>query len=116
MAFDRHYAIVYPLNAYSWRARRCTIMICTAWILSALCSLPQIFVFSQREILPGIEDCWASFIEPWGSKLYVTWFAFSIYLIPLVILTITYSQVSDYFRCANDHPLENINSFIIAWT
>ncbi|GAU88195.1 hypothetical protein RvY_00939-1 [Ramazzottius varieornatus] len=94
MAFDRHYAIVYPLNAYSWRARRCTIMICTAWILSALCSLPQIFVFSQREILPGIEDCWASFIEPWGSKLYVTWFAFSIYLIPLVILTITYSQVT----------------------
>lgn len=71
-------------------------MIAYAWILSGLCSLPQIFVFSQMEIKPdtGIYDCWANFIEPWGSKVYVIWFAGSIYVIPLTILCVTYGQVS----------------------
>jgi 7 transmembrane receptor (rhodopsin family) len=71
MAIDRYQAICNPLNAYNWRARRCIAMIAYAWILSALCSLPQIFVFSQMEMQEGsgVYDCWATFIEPWGSKV-----------------------------------------------
>ncbi|OQV15587.1 Vasopressin V1a receptor [Hypsibius exemplaris] len=94
MAIDRFIAICRPLNAYGWRARRCSIMIGIAWLFSILCSLPQIFVFAQQEILPGVFDCWASFVVEWGSKAYVTWFALSIYIIPLSILMITYGQVT----------------------
>ncbi|XP_055334568.1 oxytocin receptor-like [Paramacrobiotus metropolitanus] len=93
MCYDRMMAICYPLNSYSWRGRRCQVMILTAWIISILCSLPQIFVFSQQQILPGVFDCWASFIEPWGSKMYVAWFAFSIYLFPLILQIFSYSKV-----------------------
>ncbi|XP_055334515.1 oxytocin receptor-like [Paramacrobiotus metropolitanus] len=94
MAIDRHAAICSPMNAYNWRARRCTMMIVYAWILSVVCSLPQIFIFSQMEVYPGVQDCWATFISPWGNKAYVLWFAGSIYVIPLIILCITYGQVS----------------------
>lgn len=98
MSYDRRRAICYPLDSYSWRGRRCQMMILIAWILSAFCSLPQLFIFAQREYSPvydpGVLDCWASFIEPWGSKLYVLWFSLSIYLIPLSILFVTYGQVT----------------------
>jgi hypothetical protein len=33
----------------------------------------QVAVFSYQEVRPGVYDCWATFIEPWGERAYVTW-------------------------------------------
>ena len=78
-------------------------MILYAWILSGFCSLPQVFVFSQMEVVEGsgIRDCWASFHGTWGSRLYVSWFALSIYIVPLLILSVTYGQVTESSHQSN---------------
>ncbi|TKS90929.1 [Arg8]-vasotocin receptor [Collichthys lucidus] len=31
-------------------------------------------------------DCWATFIEPWGSRIYITWITLSVYALPAMIL------------------------------
>jgi hypothetical protein len=33
----------------------------------------QVAVFSYQEVKLGVYDCWATFIEPWGQRAYVTW-------------------------------------------
>ncbi len=31
-------------------------------------------------------DCWATFIEPWGGRTYITWITLSVFVLPAVIL------------------------------
>jgi hypothetical protein len=33
----------------------------------------QVVVFSYQEVGPDVYDCWATFIKPWGERVYVTW-------------------------------------------
>ncbi|CAJ0960780.1 unnamed protein product, partial [Ranitomeya imitator] len=54
-----------------------------------LCNLHKLaFIFSKTKIAPGIFECWAHFIEPWGLVAYVTWISIAIFRIPVVILSI----------------------------
>lgn len=41
-AVDRHQAICYPLTYCSWTSRRAKAMVCLAWIVSLLFSVPQV--------------------------------------------------------------------------
>ncbi|XP_029007621.1 oxytocin receptor isoform X2 [Betta splendens] len=62
-----------------------------------LCSLPQIFIFSLREVGSagsGVYDCWGDFVKPWGAKAYITWISLTIYIIPVAILSICYGLIS----------------------
>ncbi|XP_014226557.1 oxytocin receptor-like [Trichogramma pretiosum] len=92
-AADRYHAICYPLSYCRTTSRRSRITVYTAWILSLLLCLPQIFIFSIQEIAPGIWDCWATFDLPYAKKAYVTWFSIMIFLLPFSVLTFTYVEI-----------------------
>ncbi|CAG7678310.1 unnamed protein product [Allacma fusca] len=92
-AVDRYQAICYPLSNCTWTARRSKLMLGFAWTLSVLLCIPQLFIFSYMEISPGVSDCWATFIEGWGAKAYVTWYAITVFIIPLIILTFAYTCI-----------------------
>lgn len=91
-AIDRYQAICFPLTNCQWTSRKSKLMIAFAWIVSLSCCAPQAFIFSYQEIpgTNGIHDCWGTFPQPWGERIYVTWYAISIFFVPLVIITYTY--------------------------
>ena len=39
-------------------------------------------------------ECWGTFIQPWGEKLYVLWYALSVFFVPLSVLTFTYLNIT----------------------
>uniref|UniRef100_A0A3Q1APF5 Vasopressin V2 receptor n=1 Tax=Amphiprion ocellaris TaxID=80972 RepID=A0A3Q1APF5_AMPOC len=89
MTLDRHYAICCPLQAHhSGATQRCNSFVVSAWGLSLLLSLPQVFIFSRSEVAPGIYECWGNFAESWGLKAYVTWMTVSVFILPVLIITV----------------------------
>ncbi|KAM4610135.1 vasopressin V2 receptor-like [Polymixia lowei] len=89
MTIDRHYAICCPLQAYrSGATQRWNTFILLAWGLSALLSLPQVFIFSRSEVAPGVYECWGNFAESWGLKAYVTWMTLAVFILPVLVITV----------------------------
>ncbi|KAG7237876.1 hypothetical protein INR49_031669 [Caranx melampygus] len=89
MTVDRHYAICCPLQAHrSVATQRWNTFILLAWGLSLLLSLPQVFIFSQSEVAPGVYECWGNFAESWGLKAYVTWMTLAVFILPVLIITV----------------------------
>ncbi|XP_044066015.1 vasopressin V2 receptor-like isoform X1 [Siniperca chuatsi] len=89
MTVDRHYAICCPLQAHrSGATQRWNTFILLAWGLSLLLSLPQVFIFSQSEVAPGVYECWGNFTESWGLKAYVTWMTLAVFILPVLIITV----------------------------
>ncbi|XP_075536292.1 oxytocin receptor-like [Dermacentor variabilis] len=89
-AVDRYQAICFPLSNCSWTPTKSKLLVSLAWAVSLLCCVPQLFVFSYQEVAPGVYDCWGTYIEPWGLRAYVTWYALSVFFIPLLVLVFTY--------------------------
>ncbi|XP_066436874.1 vasopressin V2 receptor [Eleutherodactylus coqui] len=87
MTFDRHQAICRPMMTFKKGSARWNIPVCLAWAASASLSLPQIFIFSKTEVHPGVYDCWASFVKPWGLKAYVTWITLAVLILPALFIT-----------------------------
>ncbi|KAF4026597.1 hypothetical protein G4228_019276 [Cervus hanglu yarkandensis] len=84
MTLDRHRAICRPMLAHRhgggthWNRP-----VLLAWAFSLLLSLPQLFIFAQRDVDgSGVLDCWAHFAEPWGLRAYVTWIALMVFVAP----------------------------------
>ncbi|KAM5289829.1 vasopressin V2 receptor [Glossophaga mutica] len=89
MTLDRHRAICRPMLAHRhgggahWNRP-----VLVAWAFSLLFSLPQLFIFAQREVEAGSEagsavfDCWGHFVKPWGLRAYVTWIALMVFIAP----------------------------------
>ncbi|KAJ9588716.1 hypothetical protein L9F63_017990, partial [Diploptera punctata] len=92
-ALDRYQAICHPLAYCSWTSRRSRIMVWTAWIFALGFCVPQVIVFSYQEIGPGVFDCWATFIKPWGERTYVTWYCVSVFIVPFSVLATTYCSI-----------------------
>jgi arginine vasopressin receptor 1A len=87
-SIDRHQAICYPLSNCSWTPKRSQLMILIAWILSLVFCSPQLFIFSYQQI-PGmvnIYDCWGIFPQPYGERIYVTWYAITVFIVPFIII------------------------------
>nr|XP_015106862.2 vasopressin V2 receptor isoform X1 [Vicugna pacos] len=90
MTLDRHRAICRPMLAYRhgggahWNRP-----VLVAWAFSLLLSLPQLFIFAQRDVGDGsgVLDCWARFAEPWGLRAYVTWIALVVFVAPALGIT-----------------------------
>ncbi|XP_018410731.1 PREDICTED: oxytocin receptor [Nanorana parkeri] len=92
MSLDRCLAICQPLRSLHRRSD-CVYVLIT-WIISFLFSVPQILIFSLVEVGNGVHDCSADFIQPWGPKAYITWITLSVYIIPVLILSICYGLIS----------------------
>ncbi|KAM3622370.1 uncharacterized protein V6R79_023850 [Siganus canaliculatus] len=91
MTIDRYQAICNPMVTFQRGRARWNGPVCAAWCVSLIGSLPQIFIFSRVEVAPGVYDCWAQFIKPWGPRAYVTWTTLVIFVLP--ILTVIVCQV-----------------------
>ncbi|NXC89419.1 V1BR protein, partial [Cercotrichas coryphoeus] len=95
MTLDRYLAVCHPLQALQQPGRQAYAMIGATWLLSCLLSLPQVFIFSLREVRPGsgVLDCWARFGQPWGARAYVTWTTLCIFVLPVGVLGVCYSLI-----------------------
>uniref|UniRef100_A0A8C5EZU9 G-protein coupled receptors family 1 profile domain-containing protein n=1 Tax=Gouania willdenowi TaxID=441366 RepID=A0A8C5EZU9_GOUWI len=95
MSIDRCLAICQPLRSLHRRKDRLYVIF--SWIISLLFSIPQMFIFSLREVGSvgsGVYDCWGDFVKPWGAKAYITWISLTIYILPVATLTICYGLIS----------------------
>ncbi|XP_036375545.1 arg8-vasotocin receptor-like [Megalops cyprinoides] len=86
MTIDRYNAVCRPMVSFFRGSFRRYVAIGTAWIISFAFSTPQLFIFSLKEVEEHVYDCWATFIEPWGSKAYITWITLSVFVFPALIL------------------------------
>lgn len=95
MTLDRYIAVCHPLRTLQQPSCQAHLMIGATWVLSCLLSLPQIFIFSVREIDQGsgVLDCWADFKYPWGARAYITWTSLCVFVLPVIILTVCYSLI-----------------------
>ncbi|XP_067359647.1 vasopressin V2 receptor-like [Channa argus] len=88
MTVDRYQAVCNPMVKFQRKHTRLNIPVCVAWGVSLLFSLPQVFIFSQVEVTPGVFDCWAKFTQPWGLKSYITWTTFVIFVLPVITVLV----------------------------
>ncbi|XP_006886109.1 PREDICTED: vasopressin V1a receptor-like [Elephantulus edwardii] len=95
MTADRYIAVCHPLKTLQQPARRSRLMIAAAWALSFVLSTPQYFIFSMIEVnnVTKAYDCWATFIQPWGPRAYVTWMTGGIFVAPVIILGTCYGFI-----------------------
>lgn len=95
MTADRYIAVCHPLKTLQQPARRSRAMIAAAWTLSFVLSAPQLFVFSMVQVnnVTQTYDCWATFVQPWGPRAYVTWMTGGIFVVPVVILVACYGFI-----------------------
>ncbi|XP_028575155.1 oxytocin receptor [Podarcis muralis] len=92
MSLDRCLAICQPLRSLRRRSDRLSVLL--TWMVCLLFSIPQLQIFSMQDVDNGVFDCWANFIQPWGPKAYITWITLTVYVIPVVMLTICYGLIS----------------------
>ena len=95
-ALDRYMSICHPLSAQTWTTRRVHFMVATAWGLSGIFALPQLFLFSYKPRYDGVYDCLDNFDlenKYWTLQLYVTWIFVSVYAVPFILLTLCYSKI-----------------------
>ncbi|XP_072454699.1 oxytocin receptor-like isoform X4 [Notamacropus eugenii] len=92
MSLDRCLAICQPLRSLRRQSDHLSVL-CT-WLVCLVVSVPQIQIFSLREVSQGVYDCWAVFIQPWGPKAYITWITLTVYIIPVLVLSACYGLIS----------------------
>lgn len=86
MTIDRYHAVCNPMVSFLKGSFRRYLSIGAAWVVSLVFSSPQLFIFSLQQVEENHYDCWATFIEPWGSRIYISWITLSVYALPAVIL------------------------------
>lgn len=94
-ALDRYLAICRPLSELGARGATGRL-VAAAWILALLFALPQLAVFGYRTTgKAGIDrdDCWAVFEPAWSLRVYITWTALAIYVVPAVALAFMYVRI-----------------------
>uniref|UniRef100_A0A8D2JSN6 Vasopressin V1b receptor n=1 Tax=Sciurus vulgaris TaxID=55149 RepID=A0A8D2JSN6_SCIVU len=95
MTVDRYLAVCHPLRSLQQPSQSTYPLIAAPWLLAAILSLPQVFIFSLREVIQGtgVLDCWADFRFSWGPRAYITWTTMAIFVLPVAILTACYSLI-----------------------
>lgn len=112
MSIDRCLAICQPLRSLHKRKDR--FFVIASWMLSLIFSIPQMYIFSLREVGNGVYDCWGDFVQPWGAKAYVTWMSLTIYIIPVVLLSVCYGLIS--FKIWQNFKLKTIRGQCMSLT
>ncbi|KAK2491368.1 hypothetical protein MC885_002348 [Smutsia gigantea] len=95
MTLDRYLAVCHPLRSLQQPSQAIYPLIAAPWLLAAIFSLPQVFIFSFREVIQGsgVLDCWADFRFHWGPRAYITWTTLAIFILPVAMLTACYSLI-----------------------
>ena len=91
MTIDRYHAVCKPMVSFIKSSFRRYLSIGAAWLISLALSSPQISIFSLQEVEENQFDCWATFIEPWGNMIYITWITGAVFALPAAI--VLYCQI-----------------------
>ncbi|XP_077299255.1 gonadotropin-releasing hormone receptor-like [Arctopsyche grandis] len=91
---DRFVAVRYPMKSLS-TARRGTRLLVFVWILSAMLSIPQLIVFHEAKG-PFYEEFYQCvthgyYSYRWQEQLYASVSIFFMFVLPLIVLMITYA-------------------------
>ncbi|TNN59617.1 Vasopressin V2 receptor [Liparis tanakae] len=98
MTLDRYQAICNPMVTFQRRRALWNGPVCAAWCVSFVGSLPQIFIFSRVEVVPGVYECFAQFVTPWGQGAYVTWTTLVIFVLPLLAVIVCQVRICRTLR------------------
>ncbi|ENN75991.1 hypothetical protein YQE_07523, partial [Dendroctonus ponderosae] len=70
--------------------RRAKILIVLAWAVSALFSVPMLFLYEEK-IIQDQPQCWIEFREQWQWQLYMVLISLALFVIPTIIITACYA-------------------------
>ncbi|KAK2581578.1 hypothetical protein KPH14_002087 [Odynerus spinipes] len=91
LSIDRYDAITRPMNFSGswWRAR---VLVVVAWSLSALFSVPIIFLYEEKRI-QGMTQCWIDLGSPIQWKIYMSLVSFTLFIAPTLIIGGCYTVI-----------------------
>lgn len=98
MAYDRYKAICMPFKTYLWSYKRAFFTIMLSWILAAIISSPQLFLFALNEmnieaINKTVETCSVKWAKKSYEISYVLFHTLSQFCIPLILLCFFYISI-----------------------
>ncbi|XP_066244935.1 cardioacceleratory peptide receptor-like isoform X2 [Euwallacea similis] len=89
LSIDRYDAIRHPMK-FSGSWKRAKILIILAWAVSAVFSVPMLFLY-QEKIVQDQPQCWIEFREQWHWQLYMVLISLALFVIPTIIITACYA-------------------------
>ncbi|XP_077997894.1 mesotocin receptor-like [Glandiceps talaboti] len=95
-ALDRYMAICHPMSGMKGTQVRVRIMIGTAWVMSFIFSIPQIFIFHLAYHAPDFPYCSS---QRWfirlteGPRIYFTTVTIMVIILPSIILAWAYGMI-----------------------
>lgn len=98
MAYDRYMCICWPIRSCTWTYKSGFVGVMIAWLLAALVSSPQPFLFAiQPRMHPIKKQLIMTCSVNWPSKVhegaYITFHMSTQFLIPLIILIVFYTNI-----------------------
>ncbi|CAB3365950.1 Hypothetical predicted protein, partial [Cloeon dipterum] len=91
LSIDRYDAITRPMR-FSGSWHRARVLVALAWFFSVLFSLPIVLLYHETPV-QGRLQCWIDFPEAWQWQLYMTLVAFTLFVIPALIITACYTVI-----------------------
>uniref|UniRef100_A0A3B4FII2 Type II GnRH receptor n=2 Tax=Pundamilia nyererei TaxID=303518 RepID=A0A3B4FII2_9CICH len=111
ISLDRQSAILNPLGIAMVRKRN-RVMLMVAWIMSALLSIPQMFIFHNVTITypANFTQCTTrgSFVTHWQETAYNMFTFCCLFLLPLVIMIICYTRI--FIQISKQMTKKNMSS------
>ncbi|GFV03182.1 cardioacceleratory peptide receptor [Trichonephila clavipes] len=71
--------------------RKARWLVASAWGISAIFSIPSIFLSSKEEV-KGMSQCWID-LDPWQWQVYITLVAVSLFFLPALIIAACYTII-----------------------
>ncbi|XP_076237910.1 crustacean cardioactive peptide receptor [Calliopsis andreniformis] len=91
LSIDRYDAITRPMN-FSGRWWRARALVIAAWGLSALFSVPIIFLYEEKPI-QGKTQCWIDLGSPMQWKIYMSLVSVTLFIAPTLIIGGCYAVI-----------------------
>ncbi|XP_035677751.1 neuropeptide S receptor-like [Branchiostoma floridae] len=96
MTIDRHQAITKPLHFQSESSAR--RMVALSWLLAFIVAVPQLLIFveeERRSETGAVKRVCVSqgYTAEWQRKIYVTWLAFYVLVVPTIIISYCYIRI-----------------------
>lgn len=107
IGIDRYYAVLKPMKL-SAAQKRGKVILLTAWMLSALCSIPQMIFFhvEKHPNVTSYEQCITenSFPSLAHERTYSFFGMVTMYIVPLIIIIYCYSSIlNEICKKSKDH-------------
>lgn len=96
MAYDRFKCICWPIKSCSWNYRHALVPVFFSWILAAVVSSPQLFLFKIQHMPVQhytVETCSVKWLSKKHEGLYLLFHMSTQFLVPLFVLTFLYSRI-----------------------